>query len=44
LLKAAAESPETKSEGALSVVSVPSICGMCMAQCAIGSTWLTESR
>jgi anaerobic selenocysteine-containing dehydrogenase len=35
LLKAAAESPETKSEGALSVVSVPSICGMCMAQCAI---------
>jgi anaerobic selenocysteine-containing dehydrogenase len=35
LLKAAAESPETKSESALSVVSVPSICGMCMAQCAI---------
>ncbi|MFZ8810475.1 MAG: hypothetical protein ACO2PN_20505 [Pyrobaculum sp.] len=31
LLKAAAERPETKSEGVLSVVSVPSICGMCMA-------------
>jgi len=34
LLKAAAESYETKAE-AVSITSVPSICGMCMAQCAI---------